>query len=39
MVGHHNGHGIVELYVVGYILYDVAVDVPGGEESVDDEYE
>jgi hypothetical protein len=29
MVRHHNGHGIVELYVVGFILYDVAVDVPG----------
>jgi hypothetical protein len=39
MVGHHNGHGVVELYVVGFILYDVAVDLPGGEESVDEEYE
>jgi len=39
MVRHHNGHGIVELYVVGFILYDVAVDVPGWEESVDEEYE
>jgi hypothetical protein len=39
MVGHHNGYGIVELYVVRFILYDVAVDVPGGEESVDEEYE
>jgi hypothetical protein len=25
--------------VVGFILYDVAVDLPGGEESVDEEYE
>jgi len=39
MVGHHNGHGIIELYMVGFILYDVTVDVPGGEESVDEEYE
>jgi len=39
MVGHHIGHGVAELYVVGFILYDVPVDLPGGEESVDEEYE
>ncbi|XP_062152677.1 uncharacterized protein LOC133861000 [Alnus glutinosa] len=39
MVGHHNGHGVAELYMVGFILYDVPVDLPGGEESVDEEYE
>jgi len=39
MVGHHNDHGIVELYVVGFILYDVAVDVPEGEENDDEEDE
>ncbi|XP_062164888.1 uncharacterized protein LOC133871456 [Alnus glutinosa] len=38
-VGHHNGHGVAELYVVGFILYDVPVDLPRGEESVDEEYE
>jgi hypothetical protein len=36
MVGHHNGHGVAELYVVGFILYDVPVDLPGREESVDE---
>ncbi|XP_062147727.1 uncharacterized protein LOC133856686 [Alnus glutinosa] len=39
IVGHHNGHGVAELYVVGFILYDVPVDLPRGEESVDEEYE
>jgi hypothetical protein len=38
-VEHHNGHGLVELYLVAFGVVDVDVDVHGREYSVDEEEE